>query len=138
MTIITELSDKMHAVLNKVAEAAAEKKELIKRKGKITGANLCQTLVLGWWQNPDATLEELTQVGKSVGLQISPQGLNQRWNQTTASFLQQILTELVSMKIAGETVELPSMNQFSHVYVEDSSMVSNTYQAKGESKLSHW
>lgn len=123
MDSITQIGTKMREVLQDAAEKAAQKVQLIQRRGKVTGANLCQTLVFGWWENPEATLEELTQVGRSVGLEITPQGLDQRWTEKTAAYLKQVLEDVVATKIRGHEGELPGMSAFSHVYVEDSSVV---------------
>lgn len=124
MSSITQIGTKIREILYDAAEKAAKKVHLIQRRGKVTAANLCQTLVFGWWENPDATLEELAQVGRSVGLDITPQGLDQRWTEKTAAYLKQVLEEVVARKMRGNGLELPGMEAFSHVYVEDSSVVS--------------
>ena len=63
----------------------------MKRKRKITGSKFIQTLVFGWLDNPDATLEELTQTGVKVGLDISPQGLDKRFTKESSEFLYKVL-----------------------------------------------
>lgn len=123
MTIIAEIGHNMKRVLTEVATEAAERTDLIVRQGKVTGSNLCQTLVFSLWQNPEATLSEITQVGKSVGLDISPQGIDQRWTEKTATFLKNVLDAVVATKIKAEAIDQPGMSAFSHVYVEDSSVV---------------
>lgn len=123
MRIITEISLSMKRILTEVAEDAARKANLIERQGKVTGSNLCQTLVFSLWQNPEATLSEITQIGKSVGLEISPQGIDQRWTEKTATFLKNVLDAVIATKIEAEAIDQPGMTAFSHVYVEDSSVV---------------
>lgn len=123
MTIISQLCTNMQTLFCDIADNAAEQANLVQRRGKVTGKNLCQTLVVGWWQNPDATLEELTQVGRSVGLCLTPQGLENRWDARTARFLQLVLEQLVSHKVANYQIPFASMDAFTQVYVDDSSVV---------------
>ncbi len=124
MSMIPSISTKMREVLQTEAKASAEENGLIQRQGgKVTGENLAQTLVFGWWQKPEASLDELCGMGAAVGLDISVQGLNQRWNKRTADFLAGLLTRMASNQIAGEAVEQAMLDRFTHVYLEDSSIV---------------
>jgi len=59
----------------------------VTRKRKVPGSNFIQTLVFGWLDNPDATLEELAQTGVKVGLDISPQGLDKRFTKESSEYL---------------------------------------------------
>ena len=124
MTIIPEISQKIRTILSTTAAECAQEARLVQRQGgKVNGANLSQTLVLGWWQEPDATLEQLCQMGMSVGLEISPQGLDQRFNARTGAFLKRLLARVVSDKVAGEAVDIGLLDRFSGVYIQDSSIV---------------
>lgn len=124
MTIIPEVGQKMRAMLNKVAQKCAQETKLVQRQGgKVNGTNLSQTLVFGWWQNPDATLEQLCQTGMSVGLSITPQGLDQRFNRQASELLKRVLQEVVAQKVVGEQTNIGLFERFSHVYIQDSSMV---------------
>ena len=124
MSILPSISMKMQEILQKEAKASAEENGLIQRRGgKVTGENLAQTLIFGWWQEPEASLDELCGMGAAVGLDISVQGLNQRWNKRTADFLAGLLSRMVSNQVAGEDVDQTVLNRFTHVYLEDSSIV---------------
>lgn len=123
MGIITQISKEMKRVLAESADRAAQVAGLIQRERKVNSRNLGQTLIMGWWQEPNISLEGLTQIGKSVGLAITPQGLDQRFNETTATYLREILQAIVQIKIENTGQKLPTMAQFTQVYVEDSSIV---------------
>lgn len=124
MTSIAQVSHLIQSALTRSAEKAAKTMQLIKRQRKVTPTNLAQTLVLGWWQDPDISCEGLTAVGESVGLSITPQGLDKRFNPTTACYLQQILNDIVSTKVSCSDLGLPQIaDKFRYVYVEDSSIV---------------
>lgn len=123
MITIAQVSEAMQHVLTVCADKAAEESSLIQRQRKVTGANLSQTLVLGWLSNPQATLEELCQTGAVVGLQITPQGLEQRFTPEASQFLEGLLAETVTALFAAEVVAIPLLQRFNGVYISDSSIV---------------
>lgn len=120
---IAQVSETMQTILIEKASDVANECGLIKRRRKVTGANLCQTLVLGWMSNPEATLEELCQTGSAVGLDISPQGLEQRFTEETSQYLQRMLEETVATAFCSEPVAIPLLKRFNGVYLTDSSIV---------------
>ena len=124
MTIIHQVSKAMQKVLTKEAEQAAKTTGFIQRQGKVTGANFCQTVVFGWLQNPEATLEELCQCGVSVGLEITPQGLDQWFTQRASDCLYEVLQAAIAETIQSEAVAIPILQRFAGVYIEDSSSIS--------------
>lgn len=113
----------MQTILKDTANDVAAESGLIKRRRKVNGANLCQTLVLGWMSNPSATLEELCQTGVAVGLEISPQGLDQRFTKETGQFLQRMLEKTIAATFFVEPVAVPLLQRFNGVYLTDSSIV---------------
>lgn len=120
---IAQVSKTIQSVLCETAAEVAAECGLIRRQRKVSGPNLCQTLVLGWLSNPEATLEELCQTGVAVGLEISPQGLDQRFTKETGEFLQRMLEEMIAVMFAVDPVATPLLQRFNGVYVTDSSIV---------------
>ena len=123
MTIITRVSQAMQNVLTHAATEAAKTTEFIQRQVKVTGANFCQTLILGWLENPEATLEALCQMGVTVGLEITPQGLEQRFTKAASDCLYQVLQAALRETIQSKAVTIPILQRFNGVYIEDSSSV---------------
>jgi hypothetical protein len=121
MDSVTSVCQKIQNVLIDVAQASSHK--IIERSRKVSGSNLCQTLVLGWLQNPTASLAQLTQVGVSVGLTITAQGLNERFNQRTASFLRDVFMRMVEHQVIGQSPQTSLLEQFTHIYLEDCSVI---------------
>ena len=69
-------------------EAAKKHEEtFIKRKREVTGANFCLTTVVGWLMEPECSSEGLAQIAGDFGLDISAQGLDQRFTKEAADFL---------------------------------------------------
>ena len=122
--IITQVSKGMRYVLTEVAEKAAKTTKFVKRRVKVTGSNFSQMLVMGWLGKPEATLEELCQTGAAVGLEISPQGLDQRFTKEASEMMKIELEEAIKQVIKGEEVEIEVLKRFKGVYVTDSSTVS--------------
>jgi len=78
-------------VLGATADQLAKTTGFIKRQRKLTGAKLVRALTLGFLQKPTATLEELTPSGVLTEVEISPQGLDKRFTEEVAAFLQPVL-----------------------------------------------
>ena len=53
----------------------------------MTGAGFAQTLVLGGLAQPDATRKQQHQAAVQVGMPISAQGLEQRFNEAAVEFM---------------------------------------------------
>ena len=122
--ILSQVSNAIQAVLTDVADEVARATGFIKRRVKVTGSNFCQTLVIGWLGNPDATLEDLCQTAAVVGLEITPQGLEQRFTEEAAMFMKAELEKAVAQVIETDPVPIPILQQFNGVYLSDSSTVS--------------
>ncbi len=122
--IISQVSQAMQTVLTDAADELAQASDFIKRQVKVTGSNFCQTLIMGWLGKPEATLEELCQTAAAVGLEISPQGLEQRFTEAAADFMKAELEETMTQVIQAEPVMIPILQRFKGVYLTDSSTVS--------------
>lgn len=123
MSTIPQVSEAIHTVLSSVADEAARQTGFVRRHRRLKGSTFVQTLVLGWLGNPDASLEELTQTAAALGVDISPQGLDQRFNREAALCLEQVLSASVSQLVASESVSIPILERFSAVVIQDSSTV---------------
>jgi hypothetical protein len=123
MNIIPQIAQAMQTVLTTVADISGHVTGFIKRKRKFSGSNFVQTLVFGWLANPDASLDELSQTAASLGLDISPQGLDQRFTKEASECLKLTLESAVATVIADHPVAIPILQQFNGVYIQDSSVV---------------
>jgi hypothetical protein len=110
--------------LTDVADKAARRTGFVQRQSKLTGAKFCQTLVFGWLANPQATLEELSQTAAVVGVEISAQGLEQRFSRAAAACLHHVLAETIKQVVVSNPVGVPILRRFTGVYIQDSSSLS--------------
>lgn len=124
MTSIAQVGERMQVVIKENGEKAGRKSGFVKRKSKMGGAEFVETTVLGWMKNPQASLGELSQTAASMGLKISEQGLEQRFNREAAVCLNMVLEEAVKEVIQGPQVDSKVLKRFTAVYVQDSTVIS--------------
>ena len=93
MSIIPHVSQAMHTVLTTTTEEIAATRQFVKRpdRAEFTPSTLVQTLVYGWLAYPTATVEQLAQMAGCLGVDVSPQAIDQRFTTATADLLQQVL-----------------------------------------------
>src|SRR4029453_14731109 len=82
-----------------------------------------QTLVFGFLGNPQASLEELTQTAATLGVEISPQALDQRFTMAAATCVKQVLDAALTHVITADPVAIPLLARFTAVSVQDSSTI---------------
>jgi len=139
MNIIPQIADVMQIVLTTTADCIGRLTGFVKRERKLTGSGFVQTVVFGWLAKPDASIEELTQTAAALGIEITPQGLDYRFNYEASECLKQTLESAAGALIADNPVAIPILRRFKNVYIQDSSIVvlpdylSNIWQGCGGS-----
>ena len=123
MTSIPQVATALRTVLTRVANRAARATHFVQRRSKLSGAKFVQTLVFGWLANPQATYEELAQTAATLGVRISPQGVEQRFTERAAQCVERVLQAAVEQVIAAAPVAIPLLQRFTAVYVDDSTQV---------------
>jgi DDE family transposase len=123
MLSVRDLSHAMRHVLTTVADQAGRTTGCIQRQRKLSGATLCQTLVLGWLAKPAATLDALCQMAAACGVRITPQGLDQRFTPKLAALLKQVLDAAIEQVLGTDPVAIPLLRRFAGVYLQDCSTI---------------
>jgi hypothetical protein len=124
MTTIAQVSTALQNVLGIQADALAREKKFVRRKVKVTGSNFAQTLVFGFLDNPKMSYREMKQAAGLSNLEISGQGLEQRFDETSAAFMQSVLENAVQQMICSSTgVDLELLNRFSKIHIQDGSVI---------------
>ena len=100
MNILSQVTKAMQDVLTESADTIARCTGFVKRLRKLSGRVFVQTLVLGWLNNPDSTVEELTQTAATLGISISPQGLDKRFTPQASDCMKKVLETAVATVIA--------------------------------------
>ena len=115
MSSIPQVCLALQTVLTTVATTAARTCGFIRRQRQVTGAGFVQALVFGFLANPQATLEQLAQRAANVGMPLSPQGLDKRFTQAAATWLQHVLAAAVQQVVAAHPVASPILQRFNGV-----------------------
>lgn len=124
MTTIPQLSQILQELLIEDANRIGRESGFIQRQRKLSGASFAQGLVFGWQANPQASLEELCQSARVCGVEISPQGLQERLNSPQANrFLHQLLLKWVSYLVQSQSERDDLLASFAGVYIQDSSQI---------------
>ena len=143
MSILQQVPDKMQTILETVPDEVAVHTGLVKRKRKLTGSALTQTLVFGWLENPEASYQQLTETAAMLGIKVSRQALEQRLTPETSEMLKLTLDTAITemLEVAGRREALPLLQQFRGVYVQDSTWITLPDELhhtwKGQPKKNH-
>lgn len=118
----TRKAQQLQVFFSEMADTFGRETGFVQRKSKMTGACFVQTLVLGWLDNPEASLNQLVQVSADLGVEISVPGLQQRLNPSAVRFLKALLQQALGW--FRERVRLPEevLRHFSAVNIVDSSL----------------
>jgi hypothetical protein len=140
MISIPQIQEALDQVLEKDAKRIAREIGFVKRERNLSGADFVQSLVFGWLEKGDASMERLTQVAQEREVTISAPGLSKRFTPQAALLLEKILGRLAQYRMRAEAVNIPLLRRFSAVVLEDSSTVTlptmlvNVWQGCGGSK----
>ena len=124
MRSITTLAPRLQYHLTVTAEAATRASGCVQRVRAFSGSTLIQTLVLGWLANPDASLSELCHWAAARDVQISPQGLTQRFTAELATALHAVLAAVVREVVVGPAVRIPLLERLGPVWLLDTTTIS--------------
>jgi hypothetical protein len=124
MNLIPQVVSAMQTVLTTVSDTIASLTGLVKRRRKLTGSKFVQTLVFGWLANPQSTLDELSQTAATLGVDITPQALEQRFTPEACETLKQVLDASMTEVISSNPQAIPLLQRFNGVYIQDSSWIS--------------
>jgi Transposase DDE domain len=123
MTTIPQVARAMREILTTTADDAAHTTRFVQRQSRLGGATLSQTLVFGFLGNPQASLEELSQTAAALGVDITPQALDQRFTEAAAACLKRVLHAALARVVAAAPVAIPLLARFTAVWLQDSSTI---------------
>lgn len=83
-----------------------------------------QTMVFGSLEDPDWHYRSLVSAALDAGVQVSKQGLAQRFSPASAEMARGVLEVAVQTIISTQPVALPLLGRFNGVYIRDSSVIS--------------
>ena len=123
MASLPQVAAALRSALLEMGDPGASASGFCQRRSKLTPAVFVQTLVLGWWQDPAASLRQLCQVAALRGVDISPQGLDQRFTEAAARLLKACLDATLTRLVRGTPVTTPLLDRFPAIYLLDSTTI---------------
>jgi hypothetical protein len=123
MHTISQISTTMRDALINTAEELGRESGFVQRKSKLSASAFVVSVVCGVVGNPETTYTHLCQSAKMVGVQISAQGIEQRFTPAASALLYKVLQKVISHRIGGSASCLVLLHRFQGVYVRDSSCV---------------
>src|SRR5919202_7148 len=123
MPIIEQVAAALQDVLSTITHDLGRETHFVQRESKLEGARFVQTLVFPYLANPQATLAALTQTAAALDVQITPEGLTQRFTESAATLLQRVLAAAVQRVLAADPLAIPLLDRFAGVYLEDSTVI---------------
>src|SRR5437879_13906355 len=79
MSSVAYLGEQLFHVLEERADVIAIETGCVQRQRKFRGASLLQTLVFGWQQHPDASLEHLASTAATADVLVSDTAVDKRF-----------------------------------------------------------
>jgi len=123
-TLYSKVASVLQFILNDRADELGKESGFIIRQRKLTGSNFIKTLLFGWLQKTDPSVEALVRAGFSHDLTISAQGLDKRFTEKAAAFVKSVLEEALGQVVKAKTaVNVDILKRFTNVYVADCSVI---------------
>jgi hypothetical protein len=113
----------MRTIFTTTADEAARATRFVPRTSPLGGATCSQTVVFGVLGNSQATLEELTHTAAALGVEMSPQALDQRLTAAAAACLTQVLDAAITQVITAAPVAIALLERLTMGAVQESSTI---------------
>jgi hypothetical protein len=94
------------------------------RRRSLSPSSFVRTLVFGWLDNPNASVEDLAEYATTLGSPISESGLRQRFTDAAVCLLAAILEHALQPLLLGQPSTLSLLQRFQGVHVFDSTNLS--------------
>ena len=110
----------MQSLLNDIFEDVAKVCDVIKRQRNFSAITLAQTFVLGFFQKPNASDEDLVQMAGTLGVQVTTQAVEQRYPAELVNFLEGIFRKVMGAVLQAQQTLAPIRERFADLLLLDS------------------
>jgi len=104
-------------------EDIARKTEFVQRQSKLNGQAFLQALIFGFLEEENLSLNDLAQVCADIGVEITAQGLDQRFTEKAVAFVMEMFARAMSTFKNQMPLPLTILQQFNGIYLTDSSVI---------------
>jgi hypothetical protein len=102
---------------------AARKTGFVQRQSRLDGSGMLKTCVLGYLEEPQASLNQLAQMSADLEIDITPQGLDQRITAQAVAFMEHMFARAMTHFAQEAALPLDVLQHFNGVYLTDSSVI---------------
>lgn len=104
--------------VNQIAKQA----RFVQRQSKLDGLKFLQVVVFGFIENPKGSLNHLAQVSLDLGMEITPQGIDERINEHSVIFLKEMFKQAMETFKNDQPLPLEVLQRFRAINILDSSV----------------
>ena len=120
---VTQAMEQYQSILEKEVHAIAWETGAIQRVRKLDAATLVQTVLFGFWQDPEMRLSGLAQIGGRREVYVTESAMSQHFTPACTEMFLKVMQRLAEVHLESEKVEIPLLKEFSAVIVEDSTII---------------
>lgn len=113
---------KIRSFFGSTVNQVARQTKFVRRQSKLDGLNFLQVSVFGFIENPQGSLNHLAQVSLDLGVEITPQGIDERINEHSVAFLKEMFSQAMETFKNGRPLPLEVLQQFRAINILDSSV----------------
>jgi hypothetical protein len=121
---LKQIGQIIHEFFSEKVEVFAKQTKFVQRASKLTGTKFLQAIVFNSLEKREMTLSSMTQSCLDLGVSITEQGIDDRIDESSVSFLKEMARQSLNAFRLGESLPVQILEQFADVYVVDSSQIS--------------
>lgn len=123
MDRISDFACNVRRILGIIPEQLNRSIPVVLRQRCFTPATLAQAFILALLQKPSATDSDIAAVAASLGVPVSPQAIDQRYNERFAQFFQNLFARIVALRLCGSGALCALFDRFTEITVVDSTFI---------------
>ena len=120
MSMLSKVATAIQVLFGPLAEEAGRKSGVIVRQRKFSCFSLAKTFVLGFFQKPNASDEELARLAVQSGAEVTPQAVDQRHTPKLVQFLEELFRGAAQLVVGSAQALAPILERFTRVTILDS------------------
>jgi hypothetical protein len=123
MGTIPQVASAMKWIMGPVSKRIGEETGFSQRETKVNGSVMMQALVFSSLEKADWGYPDLVSSTLNAGVEVTKQGLEQRFTEKSAEMARQVLDAALHLVIESEPRALPILERFTGVYIRDSTVI---------------
>jgi Transposase DDE domain len=123
MSIVARVAQLVQILLGPLAEEVGRDVPVIKRHRKFSASTLAQTFILGFLAKRRPSVEDLAQMARRCGVEVTPQAVEQRVTQDLVTFLEALVRRAVRQRVQADESLAPLVQRFPAVLLHDSTSI---------------